>query len=56
MDQPENAEQRREAYLAKACDAEERAASMRDVETRRVLLQIAESWRLLAEKIRDYPV
>jgi hypothetical protein len=51
-----SAEERREFYLSKAQEAEQRATQVKDLEARRMMTQIAESWRLLAQKIRDYPV
>jgi hypothetical protein len=49
--EPQDAAQRRDDYLAKAADADEIAAAMRDSQARKSWEQIAVSWRALAEQI-----
>jgi len=56
MNHQSSAEERRDFYLSKAQEAEDRATYVKDLEARRMMTQIAESWRLLAQKVRDYPV
>ena len=48
MSQPKSTDEQRISYLARAKETEEQAARTSDLETKRLLLQIAESWRLLA--------
>lgn len=43
-----NAQQRRETYIAKAKEAEGMAHETDDANARKLILQIAQSWRLLA--------
>jgi len=52
MSQPKSTDEHRASYLARAKEAEEHAARTSDLETKRLLLQIAESWRLLAHNVR----
>ena len=55
MADQQRAEERRKFCLGKAEEAEERAVQVKDLESRRIIEQIAQSWRLLARNTRDYP-
>ena len=53
MSQPKSTDEQRVPYLARAKETEEQAARTSDLETKRLLLQIAESWRMLALNVGD---
>lgn len=50
-----SAQQRRQTYLAKAKEAESLAQHTEDLDARRLMLQIAQSWRLVAASTREPP-
>ena len=53
MIQPKSTDGQRVSYLARAKETEEQAARTSDLETKRLLLQIAESWRMLGLNVGD---
>jgi hypothetical protein len=55
MADQQRAEERRKFCLGRAEEAGERAVQVKDLESRRIIEQIAQSWRLLARNTRDYP-
>ena len=52
---PKTTLQSREYYLSKAAEAEQKAAGVNDLEARRTWLNIARSWRTLADQVAAPP-
>ncbi|HTT84048.1 MAG TPA: hypothetical protein VMF67_11245 [Rhizomicrobium sp.] len=49
--EPQGARERRKAFLARAEEAEKRAATSTDAQARHAWLEIAASWRFLADRV-----